>query len=252
MYYLHLGHEGLVPVPPQVLSRVWSQYLIRDICLIWLCHSSTGVLKESGVLFISLGKKLNDGHQKSKSLFNKTREIYDWPLCHVSWEYWTGKWGIVFICWELQQINTKRETVSQGKKFQNKKVFIKYIQHFQLDFSKGELLGTVKIFFQFRLLKMKCFFVVWIFELKIFRNPVNLTSIVKVGDVGEDRLRTQFQFQSESQQYIPVRKMIKSKLIHNISFVQISNKSSVRDIIQFIRDQFKIQESIHQFSLYEK
>lgn len=157
-------------------------------------------------------------------------------------------------------VENYNKSIPRGKQYlkvrsliiQNKKVFIKYIQHFQLDFSKGELLGTVKIFFQFRLLKMKCFFVVWIFELKIFRNPVNLTSIVKVGDVGEDRLRTQFQFQSESQQYIPVRKMIKSKLIHNISFVQISNKSSVRDIIQFIRDQFKIQESIHQFSLYEK
>ena len=157
-------------------------------------------------------------------------------------------------------VENYNKSIPRGKQYlkvrsliiQNKKIFIKYIQHFQLDFSKGELLGTVKIFFQFRLLKMKCFFVVWIFELKIFRNPVNLTSIVKVGDVGEDRLRTQFQFQSESQQYIPVRKMIKSKLIHNISFVQISNKSSVRDIIQFIRDQFKIQESIHQFSLYEK
>merc|ERR1719510_2945055 len=82
----------------------------------------------------------------------------------------------------------------------------------KLDFSKGQLIGTAKIFFQ-------------------FRNPVNLTSIVKVGDVGDgDRLRTQFSFQSESMQYIP-----------------ISNKSSVRDIIQFVTDQFHIQDPINQF-----
>ena len=52
------------------------------------------------------------------------------------------------------------------------------------------------------------------FNSKIFRNPVNLTTIVKVGDVGGgDRLRTQFSFQSESMQYIPVREIIKCKLI---------------------------------------
>ena len=65
-------------------------------------------------------------------------------------------------------VENYNKSIPRGKQYlkvrsliiQNKKVFIKYIQHFQLDFSKGELLGTVKIFFQFRLLKMKCFFVV--------------------------------------------------------------------------------------------
>ena len=88
---------------------------------------------------------------------------------------------------------------------------------------------------------------------KLFRNPVNLTSIVKVGDVGgTERLRTQFQFQSQSTEYIPVKKNMKSKLTGKVSFLQISNKDSARDIIHFVRDQFKIQDPIDQFSLYEK
>ena len=37
-----------------------------------------------------------------------------------------------------------------------------------------------------------------------------------------------------------------------MSFLQISNKSSMKEIIQFVRDQFKIQEPINQFNLYEK
>ena len=44
-----------------------------------------------------------------------------------------------------------------------------------------------------------------LFHVFMFRNPVNLTSVLKIGDSATEKLRTKFKFQTQSTDYIPVK-----------------------------------------------